>query len=255
MTKAKIAETGPYDLASYIDNLKQGKVTGAAEGRINFSAVSAEKFWQLFYPTKSLYEQKLYQAGARLIAGVDEVGRGCLAGPLVVAAVILPLDFTCPANLDDSKKLTAKKREDLAAQIKKAAVAYHIETASVEEIATYNILEADKRAMIRALKALSPQPDAVIADYVDLSFKTKYKSEHPAKGDSLSYSVAAASILAKVYRDQLMTELAQQYPEYLWQKNKGYGTKEHYEALDQYGPTIWHRELFLRKWKEKKQPE
>ena len=111
MTKAKIAETEPYDLASYIDNLKQGKVTGAAEGRINFSAVSAEKFWQLFYPTKSLYEQKLYQAGARLIAGVDEVGRGCLAGPLVVAAVILPLDFTCPANLDDSKKLTAKKEK------------------------------------------------------------------------------------------------------------------------------------------------
>lgn len=241
-----------YDLEAYLDS-KPEKAEPVATSNLDYSKLaSGLEFMQLAYPDKSQFEQKLYQQGARYIAGVDEVGRGCLAGPLVAACVILPADFRCPLHLNDSKRLSAKQRENLAKQIQDVALAYSIEEASVEEIAEYNILEADKRAMLRALGKLKLKADSLLVDYIDLAYPTKYGCIHPAKGDSLSYSIAAASIIAKVYRDKLMTKLALDYPMYAWDKNKGYGTKEHYQALDTYGSCKWHRALFLRKWQAEK---
>lgn len=244
-----------YDFTAYLASYEHAKLKTASQTKSALDLANLAKgltFMQLAYPKKSAYEQELYKRGARYIAGVDEVGRGCLAGPLVAAAVILPTNFNCPLELNDSKQLTAKQRAKLAEQIKKQAIAYVIEEASVEEIAEYNILEADKRAMQRALTRLKPQADALLVDYIDLAYQTKYGCIHPAKGDSLSYSIAAASIIAKVYRDALMDKLAEQYKEYGWTDNKGYGTKAHYQALDIYGPCPLHRELFLRKWREKR---
>lgn len=239
-----------YDLEQYLQ-----EQTGTTLKNCDFSpqAVLQEaqplQFMKLAYPGRSAFEQEFYLQGATLIAGVDEVGRGCLAGPLVVAAVIMPLNFNCPLNLNDSKKLSAKQREQLSSEIKDKALAWAIEEADVSEIAEFNILEADKRAMLRALHKLQPAPEAVIVDYVDLNFAAPYGSVHPDKGDSKSFNIAAASIIAKVYRDNLMKEMALVYPQYDFVNNKGYGTAKHYAALDKYGPCPQHRELFLRKWR------
>lgn len=245
-----------YDFDSYLaDQAKNFAIAKGPEKKpLDFTQhVKGLKFMEIAYPQKSLYEQQFYKQGARFIAGVDEVGRGCLAGPLVAAAVILPMDFSCPLELNDSKQLTTKQREKLSEQIKKQAIAYAIEEASVEEIAEFNILEADKRAMCRALNRLTPQADALLVDYIALPYSTQYGCMHPAKGDNLSYSIAAASIIAKVYRDKLMENLALEFPEYAWNENKGYGTKAHYQALDKYGPCKWHRQLFLRKWQAQRE--
>lgn len=251
-----IKSNDDYDLDSYLANQAKtfATVKESDSRSLDFKQhVKGLKFMEIAYPQKSLYEQQFYQQGARFIAGVDEVGRGCLAGPLVAAAVILPMDFSCPLELNDSKQLTAKQREKLSEQIKKQAIAYAIEEASVEEIAEFNILEADKRAMCRALDRLNPQADALLVDYIALAYSTQYGCIHPAKGDNLSYSIAAASIIAKVYRDKLMENLALEFPVYAWAENKGYGTKAHYQALDTYGPCRWHRQLFLRKWQAQKE--
>lgn len=245
-----------YDFTAYLASEEHKKLDARPNSKLVLETdklAQGIKFMQLAYPKKSAYEQELYNAGARYIAGVDEVGRGCLAGPLVAAAVILPADFNCPLELNDSKQLSAKRREKLAQQIQEQAISFSIEEASIEEIAEFNILEADKRAMQRALASLQPQADGLLVDYIALPYKTKYGCLHPAKGDSLSYSIAAASIIAKVYRDKLMDKLALDYPQYDWQHNKGYGTHSHYLALDKYGPCKWHRELFLRKWQAQRQ--
>lgn len=180
-----------------------------------------------------------------LLCGVDEAGRGPLAGDVYAAAVILSPE-QLPKGLNDSKKLTEKKREQLFPQIQEMAVAYCIATASVEEIATYNILGATMLAMQRAVAGLSVQPDYVLVDGNRMPMLS-VAAETVVKGDATSASIAAASILAKVARDHYLLELDAQYPQYGFAKHKGYGTKAHCEAILQYGPSPVHRKAFLRK--------
>ena len=184
--------------------------------------------------------------GLRLICGVDEAGRGPLAGPVCAAAVILPEHLQIP-GLNDSKKLTDKKRRELFPVIQEQAVAYGIGLASEQEIDEINILQATFLAMRRALDQLTVRPEIALIDgNRETDFGLPVKTV--VKGDSLSANIAAASILAKVTRDNLMMELAQQYPEYGFEIHKGYGTKAHYEALRTYGPCPIHRKTFLKKF-------
>ena len=184
--------------------------------------------------------------GLQVICGVDEAGRGPLAGPVCAAAVILPEHLQIP-GLTDSKKLTDKKRRELFPIIQEQAIAYGIGLASESEIDEINILQATFLAMRRALDQLSVRPEIALIDgNRETDFGLPVKTV--VKGDSLSANIAAASILAKVTRDNLMVELAQQYPEYGFEIHKGYGTKAHYEALRTYGPCPIHRRSFLKKF-------
>ncbi len=191
-------------------------------------------------------EDGLYNQGISVICGVDEAGRGPLAGPVCAAAVILPPHLELP-GLTDSKKLTDKKRRELFPLIQEQAVAYGIGLASEEEIDEINILQATFLAMQRALDQLSVKPDIALIDgnrtkEFGLPVKTV------VKGDSLSANIAAASILAKVTRDDLLLQLDAQYPEYGFAVHKGYGTKAHYAALTEFGPCPSHRRSFLKKF-------
>ncbi len=191
------------------------------------------------------HERELFDRGFEVVAGVDEAGRGPLAGPVCAAAVILPRFLEIP-GLDDSKKLTEKKREALFDVIKAAALDYGIGWASVEEIDEVNILNATYLAMNRALRALKAVPDLTVIDGnrcegIEVPCVTL------VGGDGLSANVAAASVLAKVSRDRYMKELAARYPGYGFEKHKGYGTREHYAAIRALGPSPVHRTTFLRK--------
>lgn len=184
--------------------------------------------------------------GLNVICGVDEAGRGPLAGPVCAAAVILPKHLQIP-GLNDSKKLTDKKRRELFPVIQQQAIAYGIGLASEAEIDEINILQATFLAMRRALSQLSIRPEIALIDgNRETDFGLPVKTV--VKGDSLSANIAAASVLAKVTRDNIMVELAQQYPEYGFEIHKGYGTKAHYEALRTYGPSPIHRRSFLKKF-------
>ena len=184
--------------------------------------------------------------GLRLICGVDEAGRGPMAGPVCAAAVILPEHLQIP-GLTDSKKLTDKKRRELFPIIQEQAVAYGIGLASETEIDEINILQATFLAMRRALDQLSVRPEMVLIDgNRETDFGLPVKTV--VKGDSLSANIAAASVLAKVTRDNIMVELAEQYPQYGFEIHKGYGTKAHYEALRAFGPCPIHRRSFLKKF-------
>ena len=187
------------------------------------------------------YESKYYEKGLTLIAGSDEAGRGPLAGPLVVAACILPKGYQHEL-INDSKKLTDKKRRMLYEIIKKDALAYHIEVIDIETIDKINIYQASKLGMKICLEKLSIKPEAALLDA--MNFDMDYPVESIIKGDEKSLSIAAASILAKVYRDDLMIEYSKEYPQYQFDKNKGYGTKVHLEALDKYGITPIHRKTY-----------
>lgn len=191
------------------------------------------------------YEKNAQKNGYKFICGVDEAGRGPLAGPVCVAAVILPIDCEIE-GLNDSKKLSEKKRELLFDVIKEKAVAYCIAYGTLEEIEKYNILEATYLAMNRAIEGLSQKPDFALIDGNRIPKGISVPCETVVKGDMKSCSIAAASILAKVTRDRLMIEYAQKYPQYNFQKHKGYGTKEHYEAIKQYGVCEIHRLSFLK---------
>ena len=181
-----------------------------------------------------------------VICGVDEAGRGPLAGPVCAAAVILPKHLQIP-GLTDSKKLSDKKRRELFPIIQQQAIAYGIGLASEAEIDEINILQATFLAMRRALSQLSIRPEIALIDgNRETDFGLPVKTV--VKGDSLSANIAAASVLAKVTRDNIMVELAQQYPEYGFEIHKGYGTKAHYEALRTYGPSPIHRRSFLKKF-------
>ena len=191
-------------------------------------------------------ENSLYSEDIRIICGVDEAGRGPLAGPVCAAAVILPQNLELP-GLTDSKKLTDKKRRELFPLIKEQAIAYGIGLASEKEIDEINILQATFLAMQRALDQLAVKPDLALIDgNRQKNFGVPAKTA--VKGDSLSANIAAASILAKVTRDDLMVELAQQYPQYQFEIHKGYGTKAHYAALREYGSSPVHRMTFLKKF-------
>lgn len=190
-------------------------------------------------------ENEIYAEGFELICGVDEAGRGPLAGPVCAAAVILPRGIEI-AGLDDSKKLTDKKREALYDVICENAFTYGIAFASVEEIESINILNAAMLAMNRAIEKLAPQPQLALIDG-NRNSAINIPSRCVIKGDAKCADIAAASILAKVTRDRYMLEMAEKYPEYHFEKHKGYGTKLHYEALREHGPSEIHRPSFLRK--------
>ena len=191
-------------------------------------------------------ENSLYSNGFKVICGVDEAGRGPLAGPVCAAAVILPSGLEIP-GLTDSKKLTDKKRRELFPIIKEQAIAYGVGLASHEEVDEINILQATYLAMERALAQLTVKPDIALIDgnrAKDFGLPVRTV----VKGDSLSMNIAAASILAKVTRDDLMLEMAKEYPDYSFEVHKGYGTKAHYEALRQHGASPIHRKTFLKKF-------
>ncbi len=190
-------------------------------------------------------ENEIYDSGVELICGVDEAGRGPLAGPVCAAAVILPRGFEIP-GLNDSKKLTEKKRDELYDVIISNAVSYGIAFASVEEIEEINILNAAMLAMNRAIAKLDPQPQLALIDG-NRNSAIEINSQCVVKGDAKCADIAAASILAKVTRDRYMLEMAEKYPEYHFEQHKGYGTKLHYEALREFGPSEIHRPSFLRK--------
>ena len=190
-------------------------------------------------------ERELYAQGCTLLCGVDEAGRGPLAGPVCAAAVILPVGLELP-GLNDSKKLTEKQREALFMPIKAAAKAYGIAFATVEEIEDLNILNATFLAMNRAISQLFPQPELALIDG-NRNTGISIPSRCVVKGDSRCADIAAASVLAKVSRDRYMLEMAEKYPEYGFERHKGYGTKLHYEAIRKYGPCPIHRQSFLKK--------
>ena len=191
-------------------------------------------------------EEELYAQGYEVICGVDEAGRGPLAGPVCAAAVILPKGLQIP-GLNDSKKLTDKKRRELMPLIKEQAIAYGIAFATHEEIDEINILQATFLAMQRALDQLEVRPDMALIDgNREKDFGLPVKTV--IKGDSLSANIAAASVLAKVTRDELMETMAQEYPQYGFEIHKGYGTKAHYAALKEHGPSPIHRMSFLKKF-------
>ena len=191
------------------------------------------------------FEKAAVNSGFSCICGVDEAGRGPLAGPVCAAAVILP-EGAVIEGLDDSKKLTEKKREKLYDIIKETAVAYSVAYGTLEEIENVNILEATYLAMNRAIEGLSVKPDFALIDGNRVPRGIKIPCETIVKGDSKSMSVAAASVLAKVTRDRLMLEYDKKYPEYNFKKHKGYGTKEHTELIKQSGPCEIHRLTFLK---------
>ncbi|HEY0049372.1 MAG TPA: ribonuclease HII [Pyrinomonadaceae bacterium] len=195
-------------------------------------------------PTIGLdFETRAIADGFRFIAGVDEVGRGCLAGAVVAAAVILDLSKPIPAGLNDSKKLTAKKRETLDEEIRQNAVAFSIAQVEADELDRINILQATKKAMRLAIENLDPKADFLLIDALELK-----DLELPQKaiihGDAISASIAAASIIAKTFRDNLMQEMDKLYPAYGFAKHVGYGTKAHFEALKMHGACPLHRKSF-----------
>lgn len=192
------------------------------------------------------YEIAAKNEGFRFVCGVDEAGRGPLAGPVCAAAVILP-DGLQIEGLNDSKKISEKKREQLFDIIKEKALSYSVAMASVEEIEQYNILNATFLAMNRAIEGLSVAADYALIDGNRLPKGIKIPAKTIVKGDALSCSIAAASVLAKVTRDRYMTSLPSEYDVYEFKKHKGYGTKLHVEKLLEYGPSDIHRPSFLKK--------
>ncbi|WP_297988956.1 ribonuclease HII [Anoxybacillus sp.] len=187
------------------------------------------------------YERSLYERGVRYIAGVDEVGRGPLAGPVVAAAVILPQDVFLP-HLDDSKKLSETKREQLFSLIQQTALAIGIGVVSAREIDELNIYEATKKAMVEAVQSLSVVPEHLLIDAMHIPLSIPQTSI--IKGDAHSASIAASSIIAKVTRDRMMKQLGDKYPQYGFERHMGYGTKEHLQAIEQYGVIEEHRRSF-----------
>ena len=205
-----------------------------------------KKIWNA--EEKLQYERALQAKGYTLIAGVDEVDRGPLAGPVVCAAVIMPLDKdSLVEGVDDSKKLSEKKREQLAEEIKKRALYYKIVEISESEIDRINILEATKIGMKQAIEGLEQQPEVVLTDG-NMTIDIALPQQSVIHGDALSYSIGAASIIAKVYRDHLMDEFAKTYPHYAFEKNKGYGTAAHIQGIKEHGLCPIHRRTFTKKF-------
>ena len=193
------------------------------------------------------FERELVDKGVTLIAGMDEAGRGPLAGPVTVACCIMDLNKVID-GVNDSKQLTEKKREDLFPIIKENAIAYSVINVDYDVIDEINILNATKKGMKDALNSLFPYPEYLLVDAVKHDFGIPYKAI--IHGDALSYSIACASVLAKVTRDKIMEGYDKVYPEYGFAKHKGYGTKQHIEALQKYGPCPIHRKTFIKNFVE-----
>lgn len=203
-----------------------------------------KKIWNA--EEKLQYERALQAQGVRYIAGVDEVGRGPLAGPVVCAAVIMPLDeASLVIGVDDSKKLSENKREQLAEEIKQRALCYTIIEVSEKTIDEINILQATRMGMKQAIESLKIPPETVLTDG-NMTIDIDFPQRSVIHGDALSYSIGAASIIAKVYRDHLMDEFAKDYPHYAFEKNKGYGTAAHIQGIKEHGLCPIHRRTFTK---------
>lgn len=189
------------------------------------------------------FEDQARSEGYRNIAGVDEVGRGCLAGPVVAAACILDPAKAVPAHLNDSKKLTATQRDEIAEELRETAIAFSIGTVEADEIDRINILEATKVAMLKAIAGLAPCADHILIDALRLK-ELSIPQKAIIKGDSISYSIAAASIIAKTFRDALMKDYDTDFPQYGFAGHKGYGSAVHLKALREHGPCHLHRKTF-----------
>jgi ribonuclease HII len=189
------------------------------------------------------FEDQARSEGFRSIAGVDEVGRGCLAGPVVAAACILDPARPVPDGLDDSKKLTELQRNEIAAELRGSVIAYAIGSVDADEIDRINILEATKKAMSLAIGELTPTADYLLIDALQLKL-VRLPQKALIKGDSISYSIAAASVLAKTYRDELMRKFDTEYPQFGFASHVGYGTAAHLHALRTHGPCPLHRKTF-----------
>ena len=189
------------------------------------------------------FEKQAHSEGFVSVAGLDEVGRGCLAGPVVAAACILNLEKPLPDGLNDSKKLTVAKRDEIAAQLKADCIAYAVGQIEADEIDRVNILEATKMAMLLAIGSLKMPADFLLIDALQLK-QCQLPQKAIIKGDSISASIAAASILAKTYRDDLMKAYHLEYPEYGFYGHKGYGAASHFAALRKHGPCVLHRKSF-----------
>ena len=190
-------------------------------------------------------ENQMHKEGTKYICGIDEAGRGPLAGPVVVAAVIMPKDSMIE-GVNDSKKVSEKKREALYDQILNEAIAYGIGIIDQKEIDEINILNATKKGLTTAVKELKVRPDRIIVDALDKIDTDGIPYTPIIKGDAKCYSIAAASIIAKVTRDRIMREWDEIYPQYGFEKHKGYGTKAHIEAIKEFGPTPLHRKSFIK---------
>lgn len=233
------------DIGTILEELKSDRRSGAKKLIEKYeNKLIRENEEILEYKKRMKYENILIGKNIKYIAGIDEVGRGPLAGPVYAAAVILDNSTIIP-GIRDSKKLSRKMRERLSDEIKKKAVAYSIGYANVEEIDRFNILNATKLAMKRAIGGLKVKPQYVLIDALTLD-GIGIPQMGIIKGDDLSVSIGAASIVAKVERDKLMDKLALKYPEYLFDKNKGYGTREHIASIKKYGICEIHRKTFVQ---------
>ncbi len=190
-----------------------------------------------------VFEEQAWSEGYKFVAGLDEVGRGCIAGPVVAAACILDPSKTLPEGLNDSKKLTEATRDEIAAQLKDTCLAYAIGQIEADEIDRINILEATKKAMLTAIASITPSADFLLIDALYLKH-SPLPQKSIIKGDSISASIAAASILAKTYRDDLMKTYDTEYPQYGFAGHKGYGCSSHYDAIRAHGPCPIHRMSF-----------
>jgi ribonuclease HII len=191
------------------------------------------------------FERQLWDSGISYVVGVDEVGRGPLAGPVYACAVVFDKGYFL-TGVRDSKELSEKKREEFAGTLSKNAISWSLGSAEVDEIDRFNIRQATFKAMQRAIAGLTVNPDYIIIDGEDLP-GSAYPSRGIIKGDKKSFTIAAASIMAKVFRDNYMKEIDQEYPVYQFKKNKGYGTAEHIKAIKEYGYCKHHRRTFLKK--------
>jgi len=190
-----------------------------------------------------VFEKQALARGFRFIAGVDEVGRGCIAGPVVAAACVLDPSKPLPRGLNDSKKLTEAERNEIGAKLRERAIAYAIGSIDADEIDRINILEATKKAMLAAIAALEPAADFLLIDALQLK-PSPIPQQAIIRGDSLSASIAAASVIAKTYRDDLMKRYDAEFPGYGFASHKGYGCRAHYDALREHGPSPLHRLTF-----------
>lgn len=239
------SRTDIKDLPEFIESLKNDNRKGvlsiinSANKKYNAYLEEMERLKAITY-----YENQCRQNGYKLIAGIDEVGRGPLAGPVVTAAVILK-ENDLIEGINDSKKLSAAKRKSLYDIIIDRAISYAFGVVSSEEIDSINILQATYKAMRQALASLNVKPDFVLADAVTIP-DIDIKQQGIIKGDAKSISIGAASIIAKVYRDRMMDEYAKIYPEYGFEQNKGYGSQSHIEAIKKYGPCPIHRKTFIK---------
>ena len=189
------------------------------------------------------FEELAASEGFQFVAGVDEVGRGCLAGPVVAAACILDQSKPVPRRLNDSKKLTERQRKEIDEELRQTAVAYSLGIIDADEIDRVNILEATKLAMLKAIDGLTPAPDHLLIDALQLR-QCSLPQKAIIKGDSISYSIAAASVIAKVFRDDLMKQYDAEFPEYGFAGHKGYGSVAHLAAIREHGPCRLHRKTF-----------